>query len=56
MKKFFKKLLGITVLEERISALEQEKSQTPANPERAAPLYGDLMDEWMNGKEGAGDE
>lgn len=56
MKRFIKKLLGITALEERVKALEEEKSQTPANDERDAPLYGSMMDEWFNGKEGTGDE
>lgn len=56
MKGFIKKLLGITALEERVEALEREKSQTPANPERDEPLYGSVMDEWFNGREGNGDE
>lgn len=55
MKRFIKKLLGITALEERVKALEEEKSQTPANDERETPLYGSMMDEWFNGKEGEGD-
>lgn len=56
MKRFIKKLLGITALEERVEALEREKFQTPANPERDEPLYGSVMDEWFNGREGNGDE
>lgn len=56
MKTFIKKLLGITALEERVAALEKEKSQTPENPERDEPLYGSVMDEWFNGREGNGNE
>ena len=55
MKRFIKKILGITALEERVKALEEGKSQTPMNTDDT-PLYGNVMDEWMNGKEGGAED
>lgn len=55
MKKFLKKILGIEALEARLAALE-EKSQTSENAERDKPLFGSMMNEWLNGAEESEDQ
>ena len=56
MKKFLKRILGVTALEERVTALEAEKSQISANKERDVPLFGSMLNEWINGAEGGEDK
>ncbi len=54
MKNFLKKLFGIDELEKRIDELEKrlEDSQIQKREEGDSPSYSQVVDEWLNGKEG----
>ncbi len=49
MIKLLRRVLGITVLEERITELE--KSQTSVDSQTGGELSDNVLDEWINGEE-----